>query len=237
MWILAGSGGVRNLRTLNVASGSLTNPVPVSSNAIAVSESSSGLLSLGLATQSAGAVEIRSGSSGAVLSTIPVGAPVQRVEAGSDGSTFYVLNGNAHSSSVTVLNAIDDRVDDVVPAPLGTVAIIPTASEGSIYALHSDGTLSLIDVANGQVTSSFDVGSGATSLAISPDGNTMYVLRVLGSTTEVGVVNLQTESVVKTLAAPSGTTAIQLSPDGTSLYDIVDATSSNLQIYTLPSSS
>jgi hypothetical protein len=238
MWILAGSDGVRNLRNLNVASGSLTNPVPVSSDAVAVSESSSGLLSLGLSTQSAGAVEIRSGSSGALLSTIPVGAPVQKVAAGSDGSSFYVLNGNAHSSSVTVLNAIDDRVDDEVPAPLGTVAIVPTASEGSIYALHSGGTLSLIAVANGQVTSSFDVGSGATSLAISPDGNTMYVLRMLGSTAEVAVVDLQTESVVKTLPAPSGTTDIQLNPDGTSIYDVVDSpTSSNLQIYTLPSGS
>jgi DNA-binding beta-propeller fold protein YncE len=234
MWVLAGTKGAKNLRPLNVASGSLAGAVPVSSSAVAVSESSSGLLSVGLSTQSTGALQIRSGSSGALLSTIPIGAPVQKVAAGSDGSSFYVLNGNARSSSVTVLNAVDDKVDSEVPVPLGTAAVAPTASESSVYAVQPNGTLSLVNVSNGQLTSAFVVGSGATSLALSPDGSTMYVLRVLGSITEVAVVDLNTESVVRTLPAPSGATALELSPDGTSLYEVVDtATGSNLQIYTL----
>ncbi|HUC36668.1 MAG TPA: hypothetical protein VMR97_06050 [Acidimicrobiales bacterium] len=235
MLLLAGTGVTRNVRTLTLDSGSLGRVWPVSSSAVAIAQSNPDLVAVGLATTNTGAVEFaRAASRRTVVATVPLGAPVRSVTAGADGTTFYALNGNTESTTVSVVNSRNHTVVANVPVPLGALAATPSANESSIYVLEPDGKVSEIQVATGKVLSAFDIGSDAMSLALGPNGTTLYVLRDPGAISEVGVVNLTTESVERTLPAPLRCVAIELSPDGTSLYDIVGAAAyGNVQIYRL----
>jgi len=48
---------------------------------------------------------------------------VKAVASGFDGQTFYVLNGNATSSSVTLVNAQTAKASISVPVPLDTTSV------------------------------------------------------------------------------------------------------------------
>jgi DNA-binding beta-propeller fold protein YncE len=85
----------------------------------------------------------------------------------------------------------------------------------------------------GQVLSRFPVGSNPKTLALSGDGDTMYVLKGTASGTEnVGVINVSLESQTKALPAPTGTTDIAVSSDGATLYAFVGTPSvGNVQLF------
>jgi DNA-binding beta-propeller fold protein YncE len=158
--------------------------------------------------------------------------PVYSVGAGSDGTTFYVLNGTAKARVVTVVNGQKDATIASVPAPSDAVAVVPSPGEHNLYVLEADGTVSEISVANGQLVTQFSVGQSGRALALSPDGTILYVLKGRGAARNVAVVNLATEAVTKVLPAAADTQGIVLSPTGTTLYDIVGTGSyGNIQSY------
>ena len=78
-------------------------------------------------------------------------------------------------------------------------------------------------------------GSSATRIALSPNGDTMYVLRRLSTTANVAVVALRTQSVRAVLPAPAGAVDLAPSLDGRQLYLAASPSgSSNIQTFTLP---
>jgi DNA-binding beta-propeller fold protein YncE len=234
IWTLAGSTANRGLFEFSLASGHAIGSVSVSNAAQSVTESLTGVLGLALGTSRAGALELLNGGTGAVTRTVPLGAPGREVVVGADGATFYVLNGSAASSSVTIVDSADGRVQGTVPVPLDTVSIAPDVGQTTLYALQPNGRVSQIALAGGKVMTSFPIGDSGRSLALSPDGSTLYVLKKDLASTNVAVVNLATESVRKVLPAPSHCIQVLVSAGGNQLYQVVGTAGyGNIQVFPL----
>jgi hypothetical protein len=233
-WVLAGPRASRGLFKIDLATGRAVGSVPVSGAARSVAESLTGVLGLAVGDSSSGALELRNGATAAVTRTVPLGAPARAVVAGSDGSTFYVLNGTRASSSVTVVDSRTGRVQGTVPVPLNTVSVVPGAAQATLYVLQPNGRLTEISVAGGKVMASFPVGDSGDSIALSPDGTTLYALKSDAGLANVAVVDLASESVRKALPAPSHCLEVLVSADGSQLYEVVGTPGyGNIQVFGL----
>lgn len=81
---------------------------------------------------------------------------------------------------------------------------------------YQDSTMSVIDTATGQVVGSpIPVGDGPDSIAVTPNGTTVYVSSGDGKIT---VVNAQTGQVITTISGLPGLETIAISPDGKTAY-------------------
>jgi hypothetical protein len=232
LWALAGDAASKGLFDISLADGSGIGSVSVSNSARSVTESLSGVIGLALGSTRTGALELLNGSTGKVTKTIPLGASARDVIVGSDGATFYALNGTTKSASVTIVNSRDGSVQGTVPMPPDTVSIAPDAQDVSLYALQPDGQVSQVAVAGGKVMASFPTGAGARSITLSPDGSTLYVLRHVGQDANVAEVNAATESVQQVLPAPANCLQVLVSADGSQLYQLVGTSSyGNIQVF------
>ena len=121
MWLLARPTGAANLQLLNLATGKITQVVPVVGRC-----GGGGPVAVGPASASASARARPGLSSSATApraSSWPPCPSAHRstsVFAGADGTTFYVLNGTSTSSSVTLVNSQTDKATVSVPVPLDT---------------------------------------------------------------------------------------------------------------------
>ncbi len=232
LWALAGDAASKGLFNINLANGGGDGSISVSNAAQSVTESLSGVVGLALGTEKTGALELMNGNTGKVDKTVPLGAPARDVVVASDGATFYVLNGTSRSASVTVVDSANGDVQGTVPVPLDTVSIAPDAQGATLYALQPNGLIDQIALAGGKIVARFTVGPTARSLALSPDGSYLYVLRDVGQTTNVAVVNLATEGVQQVLPAPANCLQVLISADGTQLYQLVGTpTYGNIQVF------
>ena len=236
MWLLARTDAAADLHELNLTTGKIDVTIPAASSSTSVSQSPSGVLGVGLATTTSGALEFRNGSSGALIATVPIGAPVKGVVAGADGTTFYVLNGSTASMSVTLVNDQTDKVSVSVPVPLDSVAVTVDPTGQTFSALRADGHLDQIAVGTGAVSSSFPVGSTPVQLVTADTGTTLYILKSTssGAGADVGVVDTATESQIRALPAPADSVGLQVSPDGRTLFLVVGTLSyGNVQTFPL----
>jgi len=234
LWTLAGDKASRGLFEFSLTSGHTIGSISVSNAAQSVAESLTGTLGVALGTSHAGTLELLNGNTGTVARTVPIGAPAREVVVGADGATFYVLNGSATSSSVTIVDSADGEVQGTVPVPKDTVSIVPDVQETTIYALQPSGHVSQVAIAGGKILTSFPTGDSGRSLALSPDGSTLYVLKNDRASTNVAVVDLATESVRKVLPAPSNCLQVLVSASGNQLYQVVGTASyGNIQVVSL----
>jgi hypothetical protein len=231
LWALAGDAASKGVFDISLANGNEFGSVSVSNAARSVTESLGGIIALALGTARTGALELLNGSTGKVTKTIPLGAPARDVTVGSGGAMFYVLDGTAKSASVTVVNSQDGTVQGTAPVPLNTVSIVPDSPGVSVYALEPNGLVSQIAIAGGRIMTRFATGPGARSIALSPDGSTLYVLRNVGRDANVAEVNIATETVQRVLPAPANSLQVLVSADGTELYQLVGTSSyGNIQV-------
>jgi hypothetical protein len=221
LWALAGGPASKGLFEINMTTGRVAGSITVSNAAQSVTESLSKVLGVALGAPGAGALELLNGATGTPIRTIQLGAPARDVAVGSDGTTFYVLNGTSQSASVTVVDSRDGSVQGTVPVPLDTVSVVPDSEGSGLYTLQPDGQVSEIAVAGGKILSSFPVGGIARSLAISPDGSTLYVLKAVGGDANVAEVNLATESTQRVMPAASHSVQLLVSADGEQIYQLV----------------
>ena len=92
-----------------------------------------------------------------------------------------------------------------------------------------------IDLTSPVVVAKFKAASKddtAQSIALSPDGSTLYVLKNADGTSNIADVNLATEAVRKVLPAPSHCVGLLVSTSGGQLYDLVGTpTYGNIQVF------
>jgi DNA-binding beta-propeller fold protein YncE len=232
IWALAGTSST-GLFNIDSSSERATGSVPVSDAARSVAETSSNVIGLALGSKRGGALELLDGSTGTVTRTVPLAAPARQVVAGSDGTTFYVLTAWAGAASVTVLNSRSGKIEGSVPVPADTVSVAPNVQQTALYALQADGLVDEISVSGGKIMTEFRVGDAeSASIALSPDGSTLYVLKAGHSAPNVAVVDVNTESVRRVLPAPSGCLELLVSPTGNQLYEVVGTPHyGNIQIF------
>ena len=113
--------------------------------------------------------------------------------------------------------------------------MVPDPQQTTLYALERNGLVDQINITGGKVVSKFtgtSKGETAESMAISPDGNTIYVLKTNGVVSNIAEVNTDTESVRKVLPAPGHCVQVLVSAGGGQLYEVVGtATYGNIQVY------
>jgi DNA-binding beta-propeller fold protein YncE len=234
IWMLAGDARSKGLFEFSFTSGQAMGSVSVSNAAQSMTESLTGMLGLALDTGKTGALELLHGNTGTVALTVRLGAPARDVVAGADGATFYVLNGSAASSRVTIVDSATGRISGTVPVPRNTVSIAPDVGQTALFALQSGGDVSEIAIAGGRIMTRFAVGDSGRSLALSPDGGTLYVLKNVRAAPNVAVVDLATESVSEVLPAPSNCLQVLVSANGNQLYQVVGSASyGNIQVFPL----
>jgi hypothetical protein len=232
MWALAGSAADAGLFELGASSGHVFGSIPVSNAARSVAETATGIIGLGLGTSQAGALELLNGSTAKVIATVPLPAPARDVAAGSSGSTFYVLTGRAGVASVTVVDARDDQVRDVIPVPGNAVSVVADIQLATLYVLQPDGQVNALGIADGRVMARFPVGTSGLALALSPDGSTLYALKGTQTVANVAVVDVATESVRRVIPAPSHCRELLVSASGRQLYEVVGTTGyGNIQVF------
>jgi DNA-binding beta-propeller fold protein YncE len=159
-------------------------------------------------------------------------APARQVVA--SGTSFYVLTSWPGSASVTIVAARTGAITGTVPVPQDTVsvAVTPQGRPADIYVLERTGLVEEIATASGHIDQSFRVGTAGRALALSPDGDTLYVLKGTAAVSNVAVVSVATESVRRVLPAPSHCHGLLVSANGGQLYEVVGTASyGNIQVF------
>ena len=221
VWVLSGTPVVRTLTNIDLSDGKKLAQVGVSNSASAVAESATGVVALGLATRTTGAVELLNGSTGAAQGSVAVGAPVRALAFGADGVTLYVLDANAASTSVTIVNTTTDKVVSSFGVAKDAVSLAPDPSQSAIWTVDRSGVVEETSLSSGKPVADFSLGNPGIAVAASPAGGVIYVLKGTPAGSNIAVVSTVTDSVKKLLPAAAGSVALAVSPVGQVLYDFV----------------
>ncbi|WP_158515446.1 beta-propeller fold lactonase family protein, partial [Kitasatospora sp. MBT63] len=195
---------------------------------------------------SANNVSVIDTGTNAVIATVPVGSSPIRVAVSADGKRAYVSNHD--SNDISVINTTNNTVSPTT-IKLGTspwdVATSPDPLSSTIY-VSTDGSpasVLIIDTAsNALSTIDFGNSSGLRDLAISPNGNNLFVTDVLKH--NVTLISTASKSITKSysLDGNSSPVGISISPDGNLVYvanltlpsiSVIDTTTTNGNISTI----
>ncbi len=232
LWLVAGTAATKGIYLLDLPTHKMPTSLSVSNAASAIAEASTGVIGLGMATPTSGAIEFLNGSTGAAIRTVALSGPVESVAAGDDGVTFYALNGTATARAVAVVDSQTGKITATVPAPKDGVAVAASPNQQSLYILEPNGNVNEVAVPSGQLESLFTIGHSGYAMVLAPDGDTLYVLKGQGTARNVAVVDVNTERVLKVLPSPADANGVSLSPDGNTLYISTGTqTFGNIQAY------
>lgn len=233
IWTLSRVSGTRTLNELDLSTHKQVTAIGANRAAKSVTQSSSGVLALGLGRGQTGAVQLLA-SSGAVQHTIPLSAPVSDVQFGDNGTTLYALDGGAHAKSIAVIDTATRKVTTTVPVASGVVSFVPSPSQSDLWTLQRTGTIDEISLPSKRVVASFSVNDTGIAIATSPDGDELYVLKGTAQTANISVIRTATEVQTRAVAAAQHSIGLALSLDGSQLYDLVGTSSyGNIQIIDL----
>jgi len=234
VWMLAGTPKDRTINEVNLVSKIQRQVVGVSSNARAVTQSSTGLIALGLATRRTGAVELLSGSAGSVDATVPVSDPVLALAFGDDGTTLYVLEGAGQVRAVAIVDTVKHKLERTIGLPSDAVGIVPTPDQKAIWSVQSSGVVQKTALTNDKPITAFPTSGPGIAITLSPNGGTLYVLKGTRATANIAVLSTATEIQKEALPAASDSVGLGISLDGSELYDPAGtATYGNIQILNL----
>lgn len=233
IWTLSGDGGVRTLSELNLSSGKPQQAVGASADAISVTQSSSGVIALGLGSVRTGAVQILD-SNAKPKYTIPLSDPAVEVEFGDNGTTLYALQKRDKVASVAVINSATRKITKSVPVSSAVVSFAVDPNQDSIWTLDRAGVIDSISLQTDRVQSSFSLHVAGVAIAASPDGAQLFVLRKDDGGDSISVVKSATEAQTNVLPAAANSVGLVVSLDGTQLYNLVGtAQYGNIQVISL----
>lgn len=178
---------------------------------------------------SANMVSVVDTSSDTVTATIPVGSQPHDAAVTPDGSQVFVANQG--DGTVSVISTATDAVTATITVFGGawSVAIDPAGQYA--YVISPGDLLTKIDIATDTVTGRAPVAVQPRSLAVSPDGSTVYVGTIFGSS--VIAVSTATMTVSKVIPGAGGRSFdMVMSPDGSQLYiaDSIGVTSATVDV-------
>ena len=233
-WVLAGTPTVKTLSQINLRNGKQLSILPMSADATSVTASVSGVLCVGIGTRRSGEIEFRNGSTGALLSSLPVAAPVIDVAAGSDGTTMYVLYGRRGVFTVAVVNSQTRLIEVTLPVLKDAVALAPTPDQNAVYVMSASGLIDEVSTSDGRRLAEFRVSDAGIDLTLAPSGKTMYVLEGSAASPAVAIIDLTKDA--QTAVAPAAANSVGIAPgfDDQHLYNFVGTSAvGNIQLITL----
>jgi hypothetical protein len=230
LWVLSGSASVRTLEQINVVSKRSTTVVGVSASAVNVAQASTGLLALGLATPSSGAVQLLNGTSGTIEGTVQVSGPVKALVFGDDGVTLYVLDATANAASVTVINSATEQTVATFPVPGDAIGLAVDPTQTTIWTVEQSGNVQQTSLQSFKPIQSLPIDGAGIALTISSSGDTLFVLKGTSLASNITLVNIKTAGVEQVLSAAADSVGLVASASGSILYDVVGSpTFGNIQ--------
>ncbi|MCI0183419.1 YncE family protein [Sulfoacidibacillus ferrooxidans] len=224
MYLAAGTARSKGLFSLNLITHEISSSSSISNAVDSATLLSSGIIVLGQATKHSGAISLYNAQTLKMMKTIPVGDPVIEVCTDpSEAGDVYVLNGTKKSETVSVVNTNNNKIMESIPVSLGTIDIASNA--GTLYTLQPNGQIMGISERSKTPQFQFTVAPGARSFVVSPDGQTLYLLKEANDTYYISEVDLATESQIAALGAPMNAGFISLSSDSKTLYVGVESPS------------
>ena len=219
------------LRILNVVTTTIPNDPPVTDDPI-----------VGTPDQQTGEVTgtiVASDPDGNDLTyTVTTAAVHGTVTVDDDGSFAYIprlrdrLLADDSTTDTFVITVSDGRETatstvqvSVLPADIVAGASAPTGgtpsglavSGGKAYVTNaSDGTMTVINLANNSVLATVPVGPSPTAVVVNTAGTRAYVTNSTAGT--VTVINTTNNTLVKTITVGANPSSLALTPDGTRLF-------------------
>lgn len=97
------------------------------------------------------------------------------------------------------------------------IVAVPTTAAPFAYVSNRDGYVSIIDTAsNSRVSASIKVGSRPHGIAVSPDGERIYVVN--SSHESVSVIDAKSQRIQNSIVLGGFPLGVAVSPDGTRVY-------------------
>ncbi len=165
-----------------------------------------------------------------VFTTIPVGVAPTGIAFTPDGQFAYVCNRGSDNvmkidvSTFTVIATLTGAYfdpQDIVISPDGAFAYV-TSSDHTIFAAGGpagpSGQVSVIDLSSDLIIANIPVAD-PHSIAITPDGQFVYVTQAAGETT-VTVIATATNTVLTQIGGFEASHGLDITPDGSKVYVI-----------------
>ncbi|MGB8010965.1 MAG: beta-propeller fold lactonase family protein [Terriglobales bacterium] len=162
-------------------------------------------------------------ASGRVVGTVPVGRVPRGLVLSSDGRQIYVTN--AWSDTVSVIDVATLKVVSTMPTGFEPTGLVRDRSGGTLYVANRlSNDISVIDINSGHELKRLLAGRGASYLALSPDGKSVYATHIYPNpgafrtppNSEITVIDTARQTVVerKQLHNVAGVFHVALSADG-----------------------
>ncbi len=199
-----GTGNIASFTAVNTGSTSITATItatPVPSNFAY------------FADYPTSSVAVLNTTTGQVAASITVGNAPAGVSVSPDGSHVYVAN--QADGTVSVIDAATNTVAALVTVGISPLGICVSPDGKWVYVGNENpGSISVINASTNTVATTFPV-SGVYGLAVSPDGNILYVTMAGG---QVIVINAISYTVLSTIPIGAFPGQIVISPDGKTAY-------------------
>jgi YVTN family beta-propeller protein len=174
-----------------------------------------------VANNETGTVSVINTSTNKVVKTIPVGIRLFCLAINPAGSLVYVVSFNPYnaSSKISLISTSSNSVVTTFGA-VGTRNIAFSLNGKAAYMTTDGYYVYVLNTVTKKYMTPIQVQSGATGLAVTPNGKFLYVVNSVSGT--VSVISLATNKVVTNIALlnlqSSLPSEIAMSPDGSTAY-------------------
>jgi YVTN family beta-propeller protein len=130
----------------------------------------------------------------------------------------YITNGD--SGTVTVLDAVNVRIDREIPVGRNPVAVIASPTRNEVYVLNagadnSAGSLSVIDSNKNAVVATIALARRPVSIDLDTDGTLAYVAN--SGSNSISIIDLKARQQIAGIGAGEEPAAVRLAPDNLTL--------------------
>ncbi len=226
MWALTTLGSQEAMYQVNITTHRLVTAEQVSNKADTISMSANGgTLAIGTTGGAYPAEVWYNGKNGRYTSSAKSPSPVYQVAVNAAGDSIIAFRGTGTAASAArqVFGVgTSNGLGLPYALPVSTVALALQPTTRGTLVLQPNGTVGHLAFIGGLYVNQFGTGGPAKSMVLSPDGNTLYVLRAesdISTSDTIAEVNVAKGTVSKVLNISQYCAGISLSPDGSTLYE------------------